>query len=1089
MKNFVFPNVNPEFIGCGRYAASQQKPGSDYTELMSHILKQDQVEQAAVLLAPPPATVNKIVYEKKDQPEESYAGDSLQLAYLLTCISRYRDVKLPPAGDIWCTGRITLDAGQNSWLEPVGSKGFHKKLEAFLAPANSDRLFIVSTKNIKPRHHDLCQEFHATLMPLADFQVEATPKSPDDKIVLMVQPDELFRLISVVFALGPNPYKGLTSFQQQDAPLFFGREDLTQRIWDYYAGFQDTSSEELPEHRFLAILGPSGSGKSSVARAGFLARLKQNVPPEMKQPEVLICKPGTQPLRNLAEQLAYLRSSDRRDSEKINTFEQHMRQESKGLSQITKQLSDTPFVILIDQFEELYSLENSEQEQERFIENLLTAAADHNTSIFVIIVMRSDFLGQTKRHAELDNAIAHSNIIVPVMQRADIRRAIAEPAKRSGYPLDQETIDLLLDQTTGQNGALPLLEFALTQIWDGIAKGLPPEETLNRIGGVGGALAGKAEQMYQQLPDTHKPVAQRIFQTLVEIDEEKRSYVKRSAKISDLVSHLGDFDIVSDVLDRFSQPQARLMSLTSDTETGETLVEVTHNALFTYWKTLSSWLDNAFDDLRLKHRLTEAVERWEARHEPKGLLWRPPDLDELRMYHQQHHDNMTSLQVTFFKASESWHRLVKFLTRGGIIILILLTMLAGSGWFRATQSALRLQKQRNDIIRNLTRSARQLMDLHDGLGAMLSMVKAGRSVRDADVPVELQQFVVDTFRGIGLYAVETNRLQQHASPVFALSFNPDGTILASGGGDGTIRLVRAEDGMQLDKTFGGDLATVLSVAFNPQAPVLASAHLDSTVRLWNLQTGQQIQELKGHTGRINSVAFSPDGKFLASGGNDAAIQLWNTQSGTLQTTFQGHLDDVYSVTFSPDGKLLASASKDRTIKLWEIGSAKEIRTLEGHSGSVYYAAFSPDGKLLASAGQDKKIYLWNVTRDEPIDTFEGHTDQVYHVTFHPDGHTIASASQDNTITLWDVQNKKYRILRGHSEAVYQVHFSPDGETLASAGEDRTIRLWKASNNLSPSASLDELLTFSCQWMQGYLKTNPDISPEDRRACDDILHQM
>jgi WD40 repeat protein len=276
--------------------------------------------------------------------------------------------------------------------------------------------------------------------------------------------------------------------------------------------------------------------------------------------------------------------------------------------------------------------------------------------------------------------------------------------------------------------------------------------------------------------------------------------------------------------------------------------------------------------------------------------------------------------------------------------------------------------------------------------------------------------------------------------VYSVAFSPDGKTLASGAGDGTIKMWSMADGREL-RTLSSNSEQVYSVAFSPDGKALASGLGDHTIRLWDVNTGKEIRTLSGHDFEVRSVAFSPDGNVLASGAG-TNIKLWKVNTGKEIRTLSGHYGAVYSVAFSPDGKTLASGSNDNFVMMWDIESGKQIQSIHDHSFLVLSVAFSPDGKLLASGSWDRTIKLRDAVTGKEIRTPLGYYGRIYSVAFSPDGKTIASGSDDNIIKLWDVESgTEIRTLVGHTGTVNSVAFSPDGRTLASGSEDRTVKLW------------------------------------------------
>ena len=257
--------------------------------------------------------------------------------------------------------------------------------------------------------------------------------------------------------------------------------------------------------------------------------------------------------------------------------------------------------------------------------------------------------------------------------------------------------------------------------------------------------------------------------------------------------------------------------------------------------------------------------------------------------------------------------------------------------------------------------------------------------------------------------------------------------------------VLAEVSPLLIASFEGHRSEVAAVSFSPDGTPLASGSWDGTIRLWNVATRERIATLEGHTDGVAAVSFSPDGTLLASGSWDQTIKLWDVTTRERIATLEGHTDGVAAVSFSPDGTLLASGSRDGTVRLWGVTTRERIATLGGHRTWVNAVSFSPDGTLLASGSWDQTIKLWDVATQTEVATLEGHAHGVTSVAFSaPDGTLLATGGQDGMVILWDVLTREKVIAFGHTDGVTSVSVSSGGATLAAGGRDGTILLWDTS---------------------------------------------
>ncbi|MEA5449321.1 AAA family ATPase [Leptolyngbya sp. CCNP1308] len=889
--------------------------------------------------------------------------------------------------------------------------------------------------------------------------------------------------------LGLNPYKGLAAFTEQDGDRYFGREAQVERLWERFQRLVEQSA--VP--RLLPILGPSGCGKSSLARAGLIPALAQRPVLGKAQLRVAVLMPGSHPLEALAGVLAKAATQDPLPVTKTREFATELGLVNKegvydGLRRIASlipQIHDAPLVVLVDQFEEVYSLCKDLDERQAFIDNLLAAAQDPSSHVSVLITLRSDFLGETQRHPTLSQVIgSDQSVIVPPMTAAELREAIARPAEQADHLLDAATIDLLVQDTEGREGALPLLQFALTRIWEGLAEGKAPAETYRQMGGVGGALAGKAQKIYDQLLPKEQETARRIFLGLVQLGEGTRD-TRRRAPVASLIASQDSPEAVKQVLARFSSSGARLVTLASQGH--EEVAEVTHEALFGHWQSLNDWLDSSRDDIRFQRRLEAAADHWHDQRRPAGLLWQPPDLNLLRTFVKTSETHLNQRCLDFFHASDWAERRRRRLKRLGVtglaVGLVLTTGLSTFAGYQVRRAELRQ-------IQIYTAEARDLAEIDplssmvNGLAAISlghnplvklphvwegSLVSAAvldlgnRHARFDRVVGDHQYYRVNSvgFSPDGQTLVSgssdgTVRLWDrsgqligepfvgHQTRVTSVGFSPDGQTLVSGGSDGTVRLWN-RSGQSISEPFVGHQEWVSSVGFSPDGQTLVSGGWDGTVRLWD-RSGQPIGEpFVGHQDGVSSVGFSPDGQTLVSGGSDGTVRLWNRSGQPIGKPFMGHQDGVSSVGFSPDGQNLVSGGDDGTVRLWDPSGQPIGEPFMGHQNWVWSVGFSLDGQTLVSGGSDGTVRLWNRSGQPIGEPFVGHQDGVRSLEFSPDGQTLVSGGRDGTVRLWDRSGQPIgEPFVGHQDGVSSVGFSPDGQTLVSGGNDGMVRLWDRS---------------------------------------------
>ncbi|MGB3296558.1 MAG: CHAT domain-containing protein [Phormidesmis sp.] len=821
------------------------------------------------------------------------------------------------------------------------------------------------------------------------------------------------------------PYRGLAAFQESDTHLFFGREQVTK---DLLAAVQ---------RPFVAVTGPSGSGKSSVVYAGLVPWLKRSGDQNWK---IVSCRPGSRPFDNLAEALItdwHPQNSEHCRLQVLELavcFQQNPQALCEAVAQ--HQIPGTRQLLIIDQFEELYTL-CSEADRQPFLD-LLLDAVNAAPAFTLLITLRADFYGWALSDRRFSDALHMGGYNLGPMTHAELARAIAEPARQMQIALEPGLTDKLIQATANNAGRLPLLEFALSELWSQQQNGCLTHEAYQTIGGVEKALANHAEAIYSQFALAEQRQMQRVFMQLIE-----------PGAGSEATRRVANRDEVGETWDLVSRlASARLVVTSQNPVTGKEAVEIIHEALIRGWGRLTRWLQVDGEFRRWQEDLRQARGQWENSEREEAALLRGKQLINAKDWYDARQDELSLADRQFVQSSllaqeqvTKRERRRQYLTFAGLCMGMFITLsLSGVAWWGS-------QRARLSEVEAIATASDSLLISNQRLDALVASLRAQRKLESVRWPwphPEMPAEVESVLRQALSRADEKNRLLGHTAGTTAVAFSHDGLIV-SAGQDGTVKLWQPDG--TLSKNLNAHSAEIWGLAISPDGQTIASASDDKTVKLWR-RDGTPLATLTGHGDAINAVAFSADGQQLTAADQGGIVTLWQ-QDGTLLRTFRAHNDKIDAIAFSPDDQYIATASGDSTIKLWNLSVASQDspqQILEGHEGAVRDLVFSPDGDTLASAGADHTIRLWNL-ESASHQTLAGHTNTVYDIDFSSDGQLIASASDDKTVRLWQREGHLQATFRGHSNGVTGVAFSPDGQTIASASFDSTIRLWQKDNPL------------------------------------------
>ena len=694
---------------------------------------------------------------------------------------------------------------------------------------------------------------------------------------------------------------------------------------------------------------------------------------------------------------------------------------------------DRYLCLIVDQFEEVFTLCRDEECRKRFIENLLYASPLKGGRVVVILAMRADFYGRCAAYPDLAASVADHQMLVSPLDEEGLRRAIEEPAELVRLNFESGLADRLLEDVLTEPGALPLLQHALLELWKEKSGRYLTFDAYKEIGGIKKAIAHRADSIYESFSYEQQAITQRIMLRLTQPGE-GGTYARRRVGFSELLRPGGKETDVKAVVDQLEK--ARLVTIGLD-ERENRIVDVAHEALIQGWPRLQQWLDDERDSLRILSKLRDPARDWEENHRDEDYLYRGVWLAEAEKWAKAHPGYLNPHEEAFLKASterRDKRRQVDARTRRVIaamgFLAVVFGLVAGALWL--TSESRRIEAQRMASLLLADSAQQALQDGDTDLAVTLALYASETPHHPKEVEAVLAEAV---------YTPGTRRrIAGHTDTVWSVAFGPDGQRALSGSHDGTVRLWDVETGNEIGHRQVYTSA-VRSVAFSPDGSTTLSGLEDGRLIVWDTQTGELVKQLYGCDGSAYDVAFSPDGGTFASGCADGRLIVWDVSTWD-STQLEGHKDEIWSIAFSPDSKMILSGSADWELILWSASTKEEIRRFSGHASQVLSVAFSPDDQTALSGSADGTSILWDVTDGSITHQFKDHTNWVWDVAFSPDGETAVTASADGSLILWDVNNGgQIRRFLGHSDEVHSVAFSPDGQRLLSGSRDESLRLW------------------------------------------------
>ena len=884
------------------------------------------------------------------------------------------------------------------------------------------------------------------------------------------------------------PFPGLRPFRIEESHLFFGREGQSEDVL-----------AKLAKNKFVAVIGASGSGKSSLMYCGLVPILYGGFITEAgSRWRIVTTRPGNNPVKNLAHALQSINPGQKEDQELQESVSQAvLMRSSKGLAECIKQLKLAPnenVLLLVDQFEELFRYKASREdvstinESESFVSLLVEAVRQTDVPVFIVLTMRSDFIGDCSQFQELTDLINNSNYLVPQMTRDDFREAVMGPVAVGGAKIEPMLVQQLLNEVGDNPDQLPILQHAMMRTWEYWKKLNDPKKPIGlsdyeAIGKMEKALSEHANEAFDELTQEGKRTCESLFKTLTEKGGDNRGIRHPTrVKVIAAIAHASTENVM-EVVEKFRATGRSFLTPSAEIPLNkDSVIDLSHESLMRIWNNLIIWVGEEASAVQMYNRLAEASEMFQ---EGKTGLWRPPDLqlalswrkkqkptlEWAGRYNPAFERAMVYLETSekeFIAEEENKIRMQKrALRRTRVTALVLgaaaILSLGFMLWAFIQQAE--AEKQRVLADERKVEADGQRTIAED------KTVEAEKSAEEARLSAEVainEKAIADSAKIVAQEQESEARRQQGIALTNAEEAIRQEGIAIANADTAQINQLRAEQAseeaykrrmlsiaqsmsvksLQIDQdTSLKGLLAYQAYLFNDRYEGV-SYHADIFSGIYDaIKTidKSSYTVFSGHTATINSVAFKPGTTLFYSASSDGNVLQWDIQHPEKELTTVVSNNAINSVlSVSPDSRWLACGTNNMGIQLLDLTSNNfTLQNLKGHEGKkIKSISFFPNSKNLVSSGTDNKVLLWDIQtgKSEPIWEQD---DIVQSLSVSPDGNVIAAGTKNGRIVLLSGRNWEnvQELYNEENNQVNVVQFNHAGNILISGDLDGNVKLW------------------------------------------------